>query len=97
MKASLLESPVTIGITIWTHTEQNPYTAELIAILNGMQTMSSGLGRFQLSRQIYIITNNQSALRAIKNPRHQSGQDQIRQIYETNRELQGSGYVVQGI
>jgi hypothetical protein len=36
MKASLLESPVTIRITIGTHTEQNPYTAKLIAILNGM-------------------------------------------------------------
>jgi hypothetical protein len=94
MKASLLESPVTIGITIRTHTEQNPYTAELIAISNSIQTLSRGLGRFQLSRQIYIITSNQSALQAINNPRHQSGQDQICQIYEATRKLQSSGYAV---
>ena len=93
-KASLLESPVTIGITIGAHTEQNPYIAELIAISNGMQTSSCSLGRFQLSRQIYIITSNQSALQAINNLRHQSGQDQICQIYEATRELQGSGYAV---
>jgi hypothetical protein len=35
-KASLLESLVTIGITIGTHIEQNLYIAKLIAISNGI-------------------------------------------------------------
>jgi hypothetical protein len=74
-KASLLESPVTIGVTIGTNIEQNPYTAELVAIANGLQTLSRSLGRFQFSKQIYIITSSQSALQAINNPSHQLGQD----------------------
>ena len=76
--------------TLGTREEQNPYTAELAAIAMALKNIPPGTGH----RQITIITRNLSALAAIRQPRQQSGQGIIRQIYETAELLKQRGNTI---
>lgn len=77
------ETVASYSVTVGNRTEQNPYTAELIAMAMVMRCMPP---RIQ-GRQITILSSNRSALSAISRPRQQSGQTSIRQIYEAARTL----------
>jgi hypothetical protein len=61
--------PITYSVTLGARTEQNPYTAELVAMAMAMKRLPQHL----VGRQITIITSNQGALLATSQPRHQSG------------------------
>jgi ribonuclease HI len=75
------------SVTLGTREEQNPYTAELAAIARALENLPVGV----CHRHITIVTRNQSALAALKQPRQQSGQGTIRQIYELARLHQQRG------
>ncbi|EAQ84176.1 hypothetical protein CHGG_10580 [Chaetomium globosum CBS 148.51] len=61
--------------------EMNPYTAELAAIAMALEKLPASI----CHRHITVITRNQSALAAVGQPRQQSGQSIIRQIYDLAR------------
>ena len=73
--------------TLGRRTEQNPYVAELIAITKGLKRLPTDL----MGRHITIFTSNQAAILAVSQPRQQSGQTSIREIYDIVRELRISG------
>ena len=75
--------PITYSVTLGARTEQNPYTAELAAIAMAMKRLPLHL----VGRQITVVTSNQGALLATNQPRHQSGQTIIEEIYESARIL----------
>jgi hypothetical protein len=58
--------PITYSATLGTRTEQNPYTAELAAMVMAMKRLPLHL----VGRQITIISSNQGALLATSQPRH---------------------------
>jgi hypothetical protein len=73
----------TFSTTLGLRLEQNPYTAELAAILEGLKCIPAD----RVGRRITVFASNQAALLAINHPKRQSGQDIIRQIYDTARQL----------
>jgi ribonuclease HI len=75
------------SVTVGTREAQNPYTAELAAIARALENLPAGV----CHRHITLLTRNQSALAAIKQPRQQSGQGTIRQIYKLARLHQQRG------
>jgi hypothetical protein len=79
--------PITYSVTLGARTEQNPYTAELAAMAMTMKQLPQHL----VGRQITIITSNRGALLATSQPRHQSGQSSIEEIYEAARTLRKGG------
>ena len=79
--------PITQSSTIAVRAEQNPYIAGLTAIATALKTLPLHL----ISRQITILSSNQGAIRAIAQPKHQSGQTSIRDIYEAVRTLREEG------
>lgn len=81
------QKPVTYSITLGTRTEQNPYTAELAAIAMAMRHLPPSLTR----RQITICTSNQAALLAVGQPKHQSGQASIKEVYHAASTLRTRG------
>ena len=73
--------------TLGIREEQNPYTVELAAIAMALKNMPPGT----LYRHVTVITRSLSALAAIQQPRQQSGQSIIRQIYESVELLKQGG------
>jgi hypothetical protein len=78
---------ITYPVTLGTRTEQNPYTAELAAMAMAMKRLPLHL----VGRQITIISSNQGALLATSQPRHQSGQTSIEEIYKVASALRKGG------
>ncbi|SPJ79732.1 uncharacterized protein FTOL_08123 [Fusarium torulosum] len=76
----------TFSVTLGTTEEHNPYTAELAAIAHGL----SDLPEIK-HRVVVILTSNRSAAQAIANPRQQSGQRYIREIYDAVAKLRANG------
>ena len=79
--------PITYLVTLRARTEQNLYTAELAAIVIAIKRLPLHL----VGRQITVVTSNQGALLATNQPRHQSGQTSIKEIYESARMLRKGG------
>jgi ribonuclease HI len=77
----------TFSTTISTKLEQNPYTAELIAIEEALKLLPRALNH----RVISIITSNKAAASAVSQPQQQSGQKVIHQIYNTVADLRDNG------
>ncbi|KAF5964566.1 reverse transcriptase [Fusarium coicis] len=74
------------SVTLGTREEHNPYTAELAAIAYGLNYLPE-----MKYRVIVIVTSNKSAAQAIGNPRQQSGQGHIREIYDAIEKRRGDG------
>jgi ribonuclease HI len=81
------ETVISYATVLGTREEQNPYTAELVAIATALEKVPASVH----NRHITIVTRSQSALAAIRQPRQQSGQGTIRQIYELTRSHQRRG------
>ncbi|KFX89619.1 hypothetical protein O988_08568 [Pseudogymnoascus sp. VKM F-3808] len=79
----------TFSFTLGTRTYQNPYSGELSA----MATALSQLPRLRY-RNIVLLTRSKSAALTIRQPRQQSGQEQVRRIYEVVRALQREGNTI---
>ena len=77
--------PIIFAVTLWSRSEQNPYVAELEAIA------IQGVPPYLLRRQITIITSTQAEIQVVNQPKHQSGQASVIQIYDAVRELR-EGY-----
>ena len=78
------------SILLGKRTAQNPYTAELEAIATSLERVPHQT----YQRCIFILSSNRSALSAISQPRQQSGQKSIQQIYKQAQNLQQQGNVV---
>jgi ribonuclease HI len=72
----------TLSSTLGPRTEQNPYVGELAA-------MAHALGQLQLRKyhSITLLTRNKAAVLTLRNPRQQSGQEHICNIYESIAKL----------
>lgn len=79
--------PTTYAVALGAREEQNPYTAELAAIAMAMRCLPHNL----VGTRITIFTSNLGALLAVGQPRHQSGQVSIEEIYRAARSLRKGG------
>ncbi|KXH64484.1 hypothetical protein CNYM01_14386, partial [Colletotrichum nymphaeae SA-01] len=77
----------TASRTLGLRTEQNPYVAELAALAEAVKSLPQRLDY----RAIHVFTRNKAAVLAIRNPRQQSGQREIRQLYAGVQDLQRKG------
>ncbi|KAK0367645.1 hypothetical protein CLIM01_14998 [Colletotrichum limetticola] len=66
----VITAPRTLGL----RTEQNPYVAELAALAEAVKSLPQRLDY----RAIHVFTRNKAAVLAIRHPRQQSGQREIR-------------------
>jgi len=89
-----IKTAITSGKTINAKNESNGYISELIAILTALR----GLKAAKIQNQnISIISSNRGALLSIKNPKIQSGQQQIQDIYNITQMLNISGNTIEGV
>ncbi|KAF6785744.1 reverse transcriptase, partial [Colletotrichum sojae] len=80
---SVMRASRTLGL----RTEQNPYVAELAALAEAVKSLPERLEY----RAVHVFTRNKAAVLAIRNPRQQSGQREIRQLYAAVQALQRRG------
>lgn len=81
---------VTFSFTLGMRTEQNPYSGELAAMAYALRRTIPKLRH----RSIALMTSNKAASLAVKQPRQQSGQEYIRCIYDSVKELRKDGNVL---
>jgi hypothetical protein len=72
--------------------EQNPYTAELVAIAQALRVVRVG----SRTGKVVIVTRNRAVLLALRHPQQQSGQYSIIQAYQEIDRLKKEGKTVQG-
>jgi exonuclease III len=78
----------TFSATLGRRSRLNTYFAEIIAIATALKNLEDlSLG----NKMIIVLSSNLSALQAINNPRQQSGQTHIRQVYSSTHKLQEYG------
>jgi ribonuclease HI len=75
--------------TLGRREEQNPYSGELAAMANALNTLPKL--RF---RRIVLITRNKAAVLTLRKPRQQSGQEYIGRIYRSVRTLKRDGNTI---
>lgn len=76
----------TYSCTLGPRITQNPYVAELVAMAEGLSRMGPAVR----SQEIRVFTRNLAAALAVSQPRSQSGQSVIDQIYRETKRLRGS-------
>ena len=72
--------------TLGIREEQNPYSGELAAMANALNTLPKL--RF---RSIVLVTRNKAAVLTLRKPRQQSGQEYVSRIYGSIRTLKRNG------
>lgn len=90
-RLSTANAVTTRSSTLGTKDEQNPYTAELVAMAMALGELPDEIW----FRRIVVISRNLGALTATSKPRQQSGQEIIRQIYNAANYLRGRGNSVE--
>jgi ribonuclease HI len=75
--------PIKHHITIGTSSDQNPFTGELQAISKALAALPQDTHR----QQITIFSSNLAAIQAITQPKQQSGQESLKEIYQSARHL----------
>ncbi|KAL4414801.1 hypothetical protein CABS03_02008 [Colletotrichum abscissum] len=78
---------ITASRTLGLRTELNPYVAELAALAEAVKALPQRLDY----RAIHVFTRNKAAVLAIRKPRQQSGQREIRQLYAGVQDLRRKG------
>ncbi|CRL30028.1 Nematode reverse transcriptase-like [Penicillium camemberti] len=73
----------TLSVTLSARTAHNPFSAELAAMAHTLKTLR-GLKDFRIT----LITSNKAAALTLRNPRQQSGQEFVNQIYKLIGRLQ---------
>lgn len=76
----------TSSVTLGARAEQSPYSGELAAIAHALN-MPPGLKQYRTT----LLTSNKAAALTLRNPRQQSGQGHICQIYKLIKRLQRRG------
>ena len=76
----------TFSVTLGARLEQNPYSGELAAMAHALSTLPA-LKRYRVT----LLTSNKAAALTLKNPRQQSGQEHVCQIYKLIRRLRRNG------
>ena len=83
----LSQGTETMSGTLGWREEQSPYSAELTAVERGLKR----LAQYCSHRSITVVSRSLRALQAIHNPKRQSGQATIHEIYNTVGELRKQG------
>ncbi|KAL4403522.1 hypothetical protein CABS03_15173 [Colletotrichum abscissum] len=73
--------------TVGLRTELNPYVAELAALAEAVMSLPQKLEY----RAIHVFTSSKAAVLVMRNPRQQSGQREVRQLYSSMQALQRRG------
>jgi ribonuclease HI len=76
----------TLSVTLGARTEQNPFSAELAAMAHALN-MAVGLKDYRIT----LLTSNKAAALTLRNPRQQSGQEFVCQLYKLMRKLRKNG------
>lgn len=76
----------TLSVTLGARTEQNPFSAELAALAHALK-MVAGLKNYSIT----LLTSNKAAALTLRNPRQQSGQEFVYQLYRSMRKLRRNG------
>ena len=76
----------TFSVTLGARAEQNPFSAELAAMAHALNT-AMGLKAYRIT----LLTSNKAAALTLRNPRQQSGQEFVCQLYKLMRRLRRHG------
>jgi ribonuclease HI len=76
----------TLSITLGARAEQNPFSAELAAMAHALN-MVIGLKDYRIT----LLTSNKVAALTLRNPRQQSGQEFVCELYRLMRKLRRNG------
>ncbi|OQD68712.1 hypothetical protein PENANT_c297G01221, partial [Penicillium antarcticum] len=76
----------TLSVTLGARAEQNPLSAELAAMAHALK-MVVGIKDYRIT----LLTSNKAAALTLRNPRRQSGQELVCQIYKLMRRLRRNG------
>ncbi|CAP79219.1 Pc06g02260 [Penicillium rubens Wisconsin 54-1255] len=76
----------TLSVTLGARAEQNPFSAELAAMAHALN-MVVGVKDYRIT----LVTSNKAAALTIRNPRQQSGQEFVSQLYKLMRKLRRNG------
>lgn len=76
----------TFSVTLGARAEQNPFSAELAAMAHALDTLA-GLKDYKIT----LLTSNKAAALTIRNPRQQSGQEFVCQMYKVMSRLRRNG------
>ena len=76
----------TLSVTLGARTEQNPFSAELAAMVHALN-MVVGLKDYRIT----LLTSNKAAALTLRNPRQQSGQEFVCELYKLMRKLRRNG------
>jgi ribonuclease HI len=81
----------TFSITLGPRNEQNPYSGELAAMAHALRLLPN-----VRRRRIALLTSNKAMALSLRNPRQQSGQEYIQDIYKEINRLwrRGNGLLV---
>ncbi|OQE09714.1 hypothetical protein PENFLA_c100G00312 [Penicillium flavigenum] len=76
----------TLSVTLGARTEQNLFSAELAAMAHALN-MVVGLKDYRIT----LLTSNKAAALTLRNPRQQSGQEFVCELYKLMRKLRRNG------